>query len=97
MLTLSIKTEWLDMLDKGVKPEEYRNITPYYDARLKRHLGETMVIKFRAGYCVTDRHSIYKMFVETGTGQEKWGAEKGKVYYRLKVVNCLEKKAKEIN
>lgn len=33
-LTLTIKKQWFDMIADGVKPEEYRDIKPYYASRL---------------------------------------------------------------
>jgi len=96
MLTLPINTEWLEMIDKGDKPVEYRKMTPYYDARLKRYLGQNKVIKLRAGYNSTDRYSVYELNIKTGYGEEKWGAKKGEIYYCLWVVKCLKKKAKQL-
>lgn len=39
MLTLPIKKKWLDMIAVGEKKEEYRDIKPYYDARLLTLFG----------------------------------------------------------
>jgi hypothetical protein len=35
MLTLPIKGKYFKMIESGEKPEEYRNITPYYMSRFK--------------------------------------------------------------
>lgn len=34
MLVLPIKKKWFDMIKKGEKKEEYREIKPYYDSRI---------------------------------------------------------------
>ncbi len=34
MLILPIKKKWFDMIKKGEKKEEYREIKPYYDSRI---------------------------------------------------------------
>lgn len=39
MLTLPIKKKWFDMILSGEKKEEYREIKPYYTARLSRTFG----------------------------------------------------------
>ncbi len=39
MLTLPIKKKWFDMILSGEKKEEYREIKPYYDARLLTLFG----------------------------------------------------------
>jgi hypothetical protein len=39
MLTLTIKRKWFDMILSGEKKEEYREIKPYYDARLPKEFG----------------------------------------------------------
>lgn len=33
-LTLNLKGEWYDMIDKGIKKEEYREIKDFYTSRL---------------------------------------------------------------
>lgn len=39
MLTLPIKKGWYDLIDGGVKKEEYREIKPYYDSRFMNLFG----------------------------------------------------------
>lgn len=34
MLTATIRKQWFDMIDSGKKPEEYREIKPYWVSRL---------------------------------------------------------------
>ena len=50
MLTLPIKKEWFDMIASGTKKEEYRDITPYYEARLGKYMNAGLFrIILRAG------------------------------------------------
>lgn len=39
MLVLPIKKKWFDMIQRGEKKEEYRELKPYYDTRIGRALG----------------------------------------------------------
>ncbi len=39
MLTLPIKQKWFDAIAAGIKTEEYREIKPYYTARLQNILA----------------------------------------------------------
>lgn len=38
ILRLSLKKVWFDLINSGVKKEEYRDIKPYWTKRLKRFL-----------------------------------------------------------
>lgn len=49
MLTLSIKKKWFDMIKSGEKKEEYRDIKPYYDSRLKPYISD--IGNFKVIYC----------------------------------------------
>jgi len=86
MLTLPIKTKWLEMIDSGEKKEEYRDITPYYDQRLKRYIGQIIQVKLRAGYSKVSRYSIYNVLVLIGHGKTPWGANPNKQYYVLQII-----------
>lgn len=48
MLTLPIKREYFKMIENGEKPEEYRDITPYYMSRFK-NIFDTFAKRLR-GY-----------------------------------------------
>ena len=39
-LRLSLKKKWFDLTKRGIKPEDYREITPYWCARLLLQNGE---------------------------------------------------------
>lgn len=45
-MTLPIKKKWFDMILSGEKKEEYREIKPYYDSRLKSFIPDIWNMKF---------------------------------------------------
>lgn len=85
MLTLTIKKKWFDMISSGEKPEEYRGITPYYNARLGSHIGSTLELMYRNGYSAESPKLKVKASVTIGTGSPKWGAIPNKEYYILHI------------
>lgn len=96
MLILPIKKEWFDMIISGEKPEEYREIKPYWEIRfqntfLKEYNHRVnweeypINVIFRNGYSA-DNPQIHAMVtIGKGTGHPEWGAEAGKEYYVLKI------------
>ena len=91
MLTLPIKRKWLDMIASGEKGEEYRALTPYYDARftnMPKFLVNGMLqsyVRLRAGYRKDSPSLVIQCWIDTGTGRPEWGAEPGKEYFRLHI------------
>ena len=85
MLTLAIKKKWFDMIDKGEKPEEYRDIKPYYNSRLEPYEGTEQEIMLRNGYSSSSPLLQITALVTKGTGNPDWGAEEGKEYWVLKI------------
>ena len=49
MLVLPIKRKWFDMIRSGEKKEEYRDETPYYDARLGGCIDKEIDVLLRNG------------------------------------------------
>lgn len=85
-LHLVLKHKWYDMIDSGVKTEEYRDITPYW---IKRILGVDKIsisgllreayeydythVQFHRGY--TNTTMIFKInYISVGIGKPEWGA-----------------------
>ncbi len=93
MLTLPIKKKWFDMIKGGIKKEEYREIKPYYQSRLNElaYVG-THYIALRNGYSSKSPTLECECFVEIDYGKEEWGAEKGRLYYVLKILSVEEVK-----
>ena len=105
MLVLPIKKKWFDMIASGEKKEEYRAFKEYYTHRLPRHFGGGMKtlnglycewssgdekeVVFRNGYGKKVPQIKCLCTLEIGTGKQEWGAEQGKTYYVLKILQVL--------
>lgn len=95
MLTLPIEKQWFDMILDGDKQEEYRDITPYYDARFTNaprfyYDGlSCFYVRLRAGYRKDSPSLVIRCWLDTGKGKPEWGAEPDKVYYRLHIVERI--------
>ena len=92
-LDLVLKKKWYDMIDLGVKTEEYRENKPYWFNRLM-FLNEEDVYEFRRFDTVTfhlgyskDRPSMtFKIkSIDMGEGREEWGAEVGEYYFVIEL------------
>lgn len=98
MLTLPIKRKWFDMILSGEKKEEYRDIKPYYTSRFENELDfcqfffgeDCLIIILRNGYSKNSPYIKVRYTLTKGYGKEKWGAETGKKYYVLKIVEIME-------
>lgn len=97
MLTLTIRKHWFDMISFGKKKEEYREIKPYYHRRFYPYFGydvinghrvrKTFLVRFRNGYDARSPSIIAKCMVRRGIGNPEWGAEPGKEYYILDIID----------
>ena len=87
MITLQLKKEWYDMIYRKEKVEDYREIKPYYDKRLKSLIGQNNVLFcFQNGYHRNARAMICRCSVFIGQGRTEWGAENEiKLYYVIKI------------
>lgn len=97
MLILLIKKKWFDMIKSGEKKEDYREIKPYYDKRLKREFnicsefeGISHVVMLRNGYSKSSPTLKCSVRIIKDYGKEEWGAEKSKLYYVLKILSVEE-------
>ncbi len=91
MLTLPIKKKWFDMIKSGEKKEEYREIKPYYQARLneKAYIG-THYIRLRNGYSKSSPTLECDCYIKIDYGKPEWGAEPNKLYYVLEILSVEE-------
>ena len=89
-LILPIKKQWFDMIATGEKKEEYREIKPYYDNRLKKYMSKEFFIIFRNGYTYDSPSVKCKCKLRIGQGKPEWGAEEGKEYYILEILEIVE-------
>lgn len=72
VLDLVLKHQWYDMIDSGEKPEEYRDITPYWRKRIQSGKRYTHV-RFHRGYLVKSMVFRYDG-LRIGRGNTQWGA-----------------------
>lgn len=95
MLILPIKKKWLDMIISGEKKEEYREIKPYYTARFRNYWGDPVYwnephrVMFRNGYSKESPAVITDCTLSIKSGNPAWGAEPGKKYYVLSVLQYI--------
>lgn len=94
MLILPIKAKWYDMIESGIKKEEYREIKPYYTTRFQTiglldgnglPTGKITEIILRNGYSATSRQMIVAVSLEIKQGNTAWGAIEDVEYYALKI------------
>lgn len=90
-LKLTLKYKWYDMIDSGVKLEEYRDIKPYYTSRLAQYVnalgrGETVYVTFYRGYVKNRKSMTFEIkSIRIGEGNPEWGAVKGMEYHCIKL------------
>lgn len=77
VLCLPLKKEWYNMIESGIKKEEYREIKPHWTSRI---VGSGIdVVRFSYGY--TKRVMEYEVVdITTGVGNRDWGAPDCDVY-----------------
>ena len=81
ILYLPLKAKWYNMIDSGVKPEDYRDIKPYWQKRLNKDYTHVM---FSYGY--TKRKMIFRINrIITGYGITEWGAPSDKKVFIIKL------------
>lgn len=100
MLTLPIKKKWFDMILRGEKKEEYREIKPYWEVRLEKVMSEAAFenygcddifsVKFRNGYKKDSPYFVALCLLKKGKGKVKWGAEKDKEYFIFEILDIGE-------
>jgi hypothetical protein len=86
---LPITKEWFNKIATGEKKEEYRVISPYYNSRLSRFLGEHTDIILRNGYMPTSPAILVTVNVLIGSGRPEWGAEESELYYVLEIIKVI--------
>lgn len=95
VLHLTLKKKWFEMVGPD-KPEEYRDIKPYWVSRLCSGFPSAYdakdfdVVQFKNGY---GKNAPVKRFkwdgMEMRTGNPAWGAEPGKEYFVIKLGELL--------
>lgn len=104
VLTLTLKKKWFDMIAKGIKKEEYREIKDYWINRLTE--DKSICQMGNSGFVINDRKFDKVLFkngyskdaptmiveckgIETTTGKIEWGAEKGEHYFVIRLGKIL--------
>lgn len=96
MLILPIKKKWFDMIKSGEKKEDYREIKPYWTTRFhkyfhnRRGLLVPRKVIFRNGYKYNSPKIECICWLKRGQGKEEWGAELGKEYYILEILEVQD-------
>lgn len=88
MLILPVKKKWFDMEAEGTKTEEYREITPYWSARIPHSddgSPQWDMLYLRNGYGDGRPTLAVFGFWNIQEGRPEWGAEPGKVYYTFHI------------
>lgn len=80
-LHLILKHKWYDMIASGEKPEEYREIKPYYSKRFYNN-DYTDAVLHRGYTNTTMRKKIAGITI--GIGNPAWGAPAGKEVFIIK-------------
>ena len=88
-LTLPLKRKWFDLIRSGEKREEYREMSPYWKARLESaHRGGirtfdrlVLTLGYPKAGDTERRLEFANPLVRVGTGRPEWGAEPGKLYF----------------
>lgn len=81
-LHLILKAQWYNMIEQGIKKEEYREDKDYWKKRLCRY--DYDAVCFHYGY--TSRTMTFEIEnLRFGTGNPEWGAKEGKRYFVIKL------------
>lgn len=81
---LTLKKQWFDLINSGVKTEEYREIKSYWEKRLENKSYD--VVKFKNGYHKDAPTMSFKINeIVKGKGNTEWGAIQGETYYVIKL------------
>lgn len=104
VLHLPLKKEWYDMIDAGIKKEEYRLMNKYWTSRIcaKNEDCEYICTKekfkyveFTLGYPKKDDKSkrmcfeIDKIYPNKG-GIKEWGADLNEIYFVIRLGKRLD-------
>lgn len=85
--TFAITRKWFNMILSGEKTEEYRQMSPFYESRLRQYTGQVVTIRLRNGYATHCPSILCNCRVIRGRrGRTDWGAEKSEKYYVLKIL-----------
>lgn len=92
-LKLTINKKWFNLIEKGIKTEEYREIKDYWIKRIKEMsltrfeaFKNFDFVEFTNGYSKTSPQITMECKgIEVGTGKIEWGAIANKQYFVVKL------------
>lgn len=80
ILHLTLKKKWFDMIESGVKREEYREQGKWIDSRVNAN-KEYDAVEFKNGYGPNVPTCLVEYLgYDWNTGNPEWGATPGKLY-----------------
>jgi hypothetical protein len=83
ILHLTLKRKWFELIESGVKKEEYREIKPFWSKRLMRNYDR---IEFRNGYGKNiPSFTIELKEIRVGLGIVEHGAPENKEVFIVKL------------
>lgn len=89
ILYLILTQQWYDMIEAGIKPEEYRDITEYWTPRLMNKQFDA--VHFRHGYQKDARTMLWTCNgITTGMGNPAWGAPTDREQFIIMLGKRLE-------
>lgn len=90
-LRLNLKKQWYEMIEKGIKLEEYRERKEYWKKRLL-YADENGILEFKKFDTITFVYGYTKRTMQfkcngirLGGGNPKWGAKVGECYYVISI------------
>lgn len=95
MLRLPLQKKWWKMIYDNLKPEEYREIGPYWEKRFRtiglldengKPTGAVADVILVNGYREKAPELLARVTLKIRTGEAKWGAEPGREYYVLPIL-----------
>ena len=93
ILKLTLNKEWFNLIQRGIKTEEYREIKDYWIKRLKETaltgsevFKQFDFVEFTNGYSKTSPQITMECKgIEVGTGKAEWGAFGSTEYFIIKL------------
>lgn len=88
ILHLTLNKKWYDMIESGIKKEEYREIKKYWIQRLENKIFD--VVSFRNGYRPNSRKMSFECNgIVKKKGNVDWGADHDTEYYVIILGNRI--------
>jgi len=93
ILKLTLNKEWFNLIQRGIKTEEYREVKPYWITRLVHQnilnngkFQHFDFVQFTNGYSKTSPQVTMECKgIEVGTGKAEWGAVGSTEYFIIKL------------